>query len=189
MPGAGGAQLQATYRSNTAFSARGNTAVTKGTGFGTPSGKVELKSSIFEDLGAAPLPVYHEPAWSPVSTPGLAEKYPLILITGSRFMPMYHSEQRQIEKARQKVPDPLVVINPETAEKYGLSEGDWAVVSTPLGSIRQRVRLSDDIHPQMADSQHSWWFPERDPKLPDLFWVFESNANVLCPYDPEFCSP
>ena len=72
-------------------------------GFGTPSGKVELRSSTFEDLGLAPLPVYREPPWSPVGSPELAQKYPFILITGSRFMPMYHSEQRQIEKARQKV--------------------------------------------------------------------------------------
>jgi anaerobic selenocysteine-containing dehydrogenase len=158
-------------------------------GFGTPSGKVELKSSIFEELGADPLPEYHEPAWSPVSTPELAEQYPLILITGSRFMPMYHSEQRQIEKARQKVPDPLVTINPETADKYGLSAGDRAVISTPLGSIRQRVKLSDAIHPQMVDLQHSWWFPERDPNLPELFGAFDSNANILCPDGPEFCSP
>ncbi len=158
-------------------------------GFGTPSGKVELKSSIFEELGAAPLPEYHEPPWSPVSSPELAEEYPLILITGSRFMPMYHSEQRQIEKARKKVPDPLVSIHPATAEKLGLSEGDWAVISTPQGSIRQRVKISDAIHPNMADIQHSWWFPERDPNLPSLFGVFESNANMLCPDDPEFCSP
>jgi len=158
-------------------------------GFGTPSGKVELKSSIFEELGADPLPKYREPVWSPVGDPALAEEYPLILITGSRFMPMYHSEQRQIEKARKKVPDPLVSIHPDTAKELGLSEGDWAVISTPLGSIRQRVKLSDVMHPRMVDIQHSWWFPERDAKLPELFGVFESNANVLCPDDPEFCSP
>ena len=158
-------------------------------GFGTPSGKVELKSSIFEELGAASLPQYREPLWSPVGNPKLAEEYPLILITGSRFMPMYHSEQRQIEKARKKVPDPLVSIHPETAEELGLSEGDWAVISTPLGSIRQRVKLSNVMHPKMVDLQHSWWFPERDSKLPDLFGVFESNTNLLCPDDPEFCSP
>ncbi|SDP07867.1 molybdopterin-containing oxidoreductase family protein [Desulforhopalus singaporensis] len=158
-------------------------------GFGTPSGKVELKSSIFEDLGAAPLPHYREPVWSPRGDLVVAEEYPLILITGSRFMPMYHSEQRQIKKAREKVPDPLVSIHPKTAEEHGLCEGDWAVISTPLGSIRQRVKLSDAMHPQMVDVQHSWWFPERDPHLPELFGVFESNANVLCPDDPEFCSP
>ncbi len=158
-------------------------------GFGTPSGKVELKSSIFEQLGADPLPQYREPLWSPKGDPEVAKEYPLILITGSRFMPMYHSEQRQIEKARKKVPDPLVSIHPETAEKLELAEGDWAVISTPLGSVRQRVRLSEAMHPRMVDMQHSWWFPERNQKLPELFGVFESNANILCPDDPEFCSP
>jgi anaerobic selenocysteine-containing dehydrogenase len=158
-------------------------------GFGTPSGKVELRSSIFQELGLEPLPVYREPLWSPSGSPDLAEKYPLILITGSRFMPMYHSEQRQIEEARKKAPEPLVTINPTTAEKLGLAPGDWAVISTPLGKIRQRVDLSDTIHPEMADLQHGWWFPERGSNLPELFGVFESNANILCPDDPEFCSP
>jgi anaerobic selenocysteine-containing dehydrogenase len=129
-------------------------------GFGTPSGKVELKSSIFEKLGAAPLPVYREPLWSPKSTdPELLEKYP------------------------------LVTIHPETAGKLGLADGDWAVISTPLGSIRQRVKISDVVSPATVDCQHSWWFPERSPNLPELFGVFESNANVLCPDDHEFCSP
>jgi anaerobic selenocysteine-containing dehydrogenase len=158
-------------------------------GFGTPSGKVELRSSIFQDLGLEPLPVYREPLWSPSGSPDLAEKYPLILITGSRFMPMYHSEQRQIEKARKKMREPLVTIHPQTAEDLGLAAGDWAVISSPLGKIRQRVNISDAIHPRMADLQHGWWFPERDPKLPELFGVLESNANLLCPDEPEFCSP
>jgi anaerobic selenocysteine-containing dehydrogenase len=158
-------------------------------GFGTPSGKVELRSSTFEDLGLAPLPVYNEPPWSPLGSPELVKKYPLILITGSRFMPMYHSEQRQIEKARQKNPDPLVTIHPDTAVKLNLENGDWAVISTPLGKIRQRIQISDAIHQDMADLQHGWWFPERDQKLPELFGVLESNANLLCPDEPEFCSP
>lgn len=28
-----------------------------------------------------------------------------------------------------------------------------------------------------------------NPILPDLFGVFESNTNMLCPDGPEFCSP
>jgi thiosulfate reductase/polysulfide reductase chain A len=102
---------------------------------------------------------------------------------------MYHSEQRQIEKARKKMPEPLVTINPQTAEDLGLASGDWAIISSPLGKIRQRVNISDTIHPRMADLQHGWWFPERGSILPELFGVFESNANILCPDDPEFCSP
>ncbi|MFZ0448873.1 MAG: molybdopterin-dependent oxidoreductase [Desulfatiglandaceae bacterium] len=158
-------------------------------GFGTPSGKVEIYSSIFKDLDLEPLPVYREPKLSPKGSPDLVEEYPLILITGSRFMPMYHSEQRQIEKAREKNPEPLVTLHTKTAQKLGLEKGDLALISTPQGTIRQRVRISDAIHPQMVDLQHGWWFPERDQKLPELFGVFESNANILCPDDHEYCNP
>ena len=158
-------------------------------GFGTPSGKVELRSSTFEALGAEPLPIYREPPETPASAPELAEEYPLVLITGSRFMPMYHSEQRQIPAARKHIPDPQVALHPETAAALGLAEGDWARLSTPHGAIRERVHLTDAIHPRMADAQHGWWFPERPAAEPELFGVMESNANLLCPDGPGFCSP
>lgn len=32
-------------------------------------------------------------------------------------------------------------------------------------------------------------YPQRPATEPELFGVFESNANVLCPDGPEFCSP
>lgn len=158
-------------------------------GFGTPSGKVELRSGIFEDLGCEPLPVYREPPHSPVGAPKLADTFPLVLISGSRFMPMYHSEQRQIVAARKKRPDPIVTLHPETAEALGLGEGEWVRVETPQGSIRMRLLLSDRIDRRMADADHGWWFPERPEAEPELFGVFESNANILCPDGAEFCSP
>ncbi|OPY74901.1 MAG: Acetylene hydratase [Syntrophorhabdus sp. PtaU1.Bin050] len=158
-------------------------------GFGTPSGKVELRSSTFEALGCEPVPVYREMAHSLSSSLKFAEAFPLVLITGSRFMPMYHSEQRQIEKARKKRPDPLVTLHPETAKRLNLTEGDWVKVETPLGSVRMRLNLSDTVDPRMADADHGWWFPEREEAEPNLFSVFESNANVLCPDSSEFCSP
>ncbi len=158
-------------------------------GFGTPSGKVELRSSIFEELGFEPLPVFREMPHSPLGDPYLSKEYPLVLITGSRFMPIYHSEQRQIESVRKKWPDPLVMLHPETAASLNLSEGEWVSVVTPQGSIRMRLNLSDIIDPRMADLHHGWWFPERKEAEPELFGVFESNANILCPDGPEFCSP
>jgi anaerobic selenocysteine-containing dehydrogenase len=158
-------------------------------GFGTSSGKVELYSKVFEDLGCDPLPAYKEPILSPLGSPDLAAEFPLVLITGSRFMPMYHSEWRQVESARDVAPNPLVSLHPDTAKELGLKQGDWAVISTPQGAIRQRVTLSEAIHPKMADLQHGWWFPERKGTLPDLYGTFESNANMLCPIGPEHCSP
>lgn len=158
-------------------------------GFGTPSGKVELRSSTFEALGCEPLPVYREMLHSPMSDPALYREYPLILISGSRFMPMYHSEQRQIEAARKKRPDPLVTLHPETAKKMGLAENEWVRVVNPQGDIRMRLHLSPSVDPRMADVDHGWWFPERKESKPELFGVFESNANVLCPDRAEFCNP
>jgi anaerobic selenocysteine-containing dehydrogenase len=102
---------------------------------------------------------------------------------------MYHSEQRQIEKAREPNPDPLVTIHPDTAASLGIKDGDWVKVVTPHGNVRVKARLTDILHPRMVDVQHGWWFPERKEAEPDLFGVFESNANVLCPDGPEFCSP
>jgi hypothetical protein len=58
----------------------------------------------------------------------------------------------------------------------------------PQGNVRVKARLTDALHPRMADVQHGWWFPERKEAEPELFGVFESNANVVCPDGPEFCS-
>ena len=158
-------------------------------GFGTPSGKVELYSSVFEDLGCDPLPRYKEPVWSPESGPEITKQYPLILITGSRFMPMYHSEQRQLESAREQVPDPLAWMHPETARQHGLEDNQWVHISSPRGKIKMLLKTSGIMHPRMVDVQHGWWFPERKEGMPGLFGVFESNANMLCPIDEEQCSP
>ena len=54
---------------------------------------------------------------------------------------------------------------------------------------RLRERFSDALDRRMADVQHGWWFSERMGAEPELFGVFESNANVLCPDAPVFCSP
>jgi len=158
-------------------------------GFGTPSGKVELRSSTFEALGCSPVPVYREPAHSPAGDPDLSHEYPLVLITGSRFMPMYHSEQRHLAAARAQVRDPHVALHPDTAAALGLDEGRWAWVITPQGCIRLRAHLTPALDPRMADVQHGWWFPERSGAEPELFGVFESNANMLCPDGAKFCSP
>jgi len=158
-------------------------------GFGTPSGKVELYSTVFEELGCDPLPAYKEPLWSPQGNSELAARFPLVLITGSRFMPMYHSEHRQLPSARESAPDPLVSLHPDTAASLGLTRGQWVAVSSPKGRVTAKLWTSPSIHPRMADLQHGWWFPERKGTLPELYGVFESNANMLCPMDHEHCSP
>ena len=158
-------------------------------GFGTPTGKVELYSTILEKLGYDPLPKYYEPLESPISTPELAEEYPLILTTGIRHQPFYHSEHRQIDSLRKQHPYPIVQINPETAVKLGIEDGDWVWIETPRGRIRQRCQYFDGIDLRVVAAQHGWWFPELPGEEPWLRGVWESNINVVTDDDPEHCNP
>lgn len=153
-------------------------------GFATPSGKFELRCSTLESMGFDPLPDFVEPPESPYSTPELFKSYPLIITTGGRAMPFFHSEGRQIKSLRKLNPDPLLEINPATAKDLGIEEGDWVYIENPRGRIKQKARLTDGINPGVVHAQHGWWFPEKDP--PEYGFT-ESNVNVLTggmPCDP-----
>lgn len=159
-------------------------------GFATPSGKAEIWSSILEDLGYDPLPKYIEPPESPISTPDLAKEYPLILTTGGRFQPMFHSENRQWGIGfREQHPWPICDIHYETARELGIVDGDWVWIETRRGRILQKARAGPHIHPRVVNVQASWWCPELPPEEPWLCGAFISNANVLTLDDPETLCP
>ncbi len=157
--------------------------------FATPSGKVELYSTMLEQLGYDPLPSYEEPVESPVSTPELAREYPLILITGGKIRPYYHSEFRQIRSARKKHPDPLMQLHPDTAKELGITDGDWVNIETPIGSVKQRALLDTGIHPRVVHAEHGWWFPEEPAPEPSLYGVWKSNINAVLDDHPDKCDP
>ena len=157
-------------------------------GFGTPTGKVELYSTILEKLGYDPLPSYEESFENPVSTPELAKEYPLMLITGGRFMPMYHSEKRQVDSLRSKHPHPLVQIHPETAARLEIGNGDWVWIETKRGRVRMKCKYFDGLDPRVVHAEHGWWFPELPGEEPWLFGVWESNINVVMDDDPDVCT-
>jgi anaerobic selenocysteine-containing dehydrogenase len=148
-------------------------------GFDTPTGKVELYSTILEKFGYDPLPTYVEPPESPLSTPELLKEYPFILITGARYINYFHSEGRQIPSLRKLVPDPEIEIHPETATKLGIRDGDWVFVETPHikgERVKFKAKLTNNIHPMVIHASHAWWFPEKP--APE-HGCFESNINVV----------
>ena len=148
-------------------------------GFKTPTGKVELYSTTFKQHGYDPLPTFHEPPESPVSTPALLPEYPLILITGGRNITFFNTEGRQIPALRKLLPDPLIEIHPDLARKAGITEGDWVWLETPQvrgEKIRLKAKLTTDVHPRVVHAPHGWWFPEKP--APE-HGCFESNINVV----------
>jgi len=155
-------------------------------GFSTPSRKFELYSSLLEKWGYDPLPQYREPPESPYRTPELYKEYPYILITGMRSPGFFHTENRQIPWLRELHEDPIVEIHPETAKKEGIREGDWVVIESPRGKIRQRAKIFEGMDPRIISAQHAWWFPEK--KDPGHGWD-ESNVNILTDNAYEACDP
>ena len=141
-------------------------------GFMTPSRKVELYSERLQELGCDPLPVYTEPAESPVSKPELAKEYPLILIAGTKLEAYTHSMMRNIPGLNRFAPENLVEINPETATGLGVKDGDIVKVSSLRGSIQCKARTTETI----------------DPRVVHLYHGFEeSNCNNLTDHEP--CDP
>ena len=109
-----------------------------------------------------PLPFFREPAQSPVSTPELYKKYPLIMISGTRSPLFFHSEHRMIPWLREKMPDPFVDIHPDTAKKYGIYDGEWVYIENDLGKVRRKARIRPTVHPKMINTMHGWWMPEEE---------------------------
>lgn len=155
-------------------------------GFSTPTGKVELYSTVLEKWGFDPLPKYTELPESPVSTPELTDRYPYILNAGLRTPTFFHSANRMIPWLREIRPDPIVEIHPDTAKKIGIQEGDWAYIESPRGRAKERVKLNDGIDPRVVVAEHGWWYPEIKEK--GHGWDI-SNINMLMDNSHESMDP
>ena len=158
----------------------------KEAGFSTPTRKFEIFSTVLDSWGADPLPQFKEPPESPYSTPQLYKKYPYIIITGRRLPGFFHTENRQLTWMRELHRDPVIEIHPDTAKKEGISEGDWVVIESPRGRIRQRAKIFAGIDPGVVSAEHGWWFPEK--KDPGHGWE-ESNINILTDNSYDACDP
>lgn len=132
-------------------------------GLNTPTGKIEIWSTIMETFYPEKsdiLPDYREAPQSRVARPDLEEEYPFIVNTGRRIPTYFHSEHRQLPWCRELWPAPRMEMNPADAEKLGLGQGDWAWIENENGKIRQTVDLYHGIEPGIVNCEHQWWFPE-----------------------------
>ncbi|MDO4290633.1 MAG: molybdopterin-dependent oxidoreductase [Eggerthellaceae bacterium] len=152
-------------------------------GFMTPTGKIELYSTLLEGFGLDPLPNFNEPMLGPVATPDLYEEYPVILMTGARSPVFFHTEHRQIPHLRQFEKDPYVELNPDFAADHGINDGDWVWLENPRGKCRQRAKLTYACDYTMALARHGWWFPEKEGTAeagePSLYGMWDVNVNHL----------
>jgi anaerobic selenocysteine-containing dehydrogenase/ferredoxin-NADP reductase len=125
------------------------------TGFATATRRVEIYSELMLEHGYAPLPGHVEPADSPLAERA-DNRFPLVLTTAKSGW-FVHSSHRHVASLRKKTPDPAIEINPKLAARRGLRDGDWAIVKTPAGEVRLRVRLNEALDDRVAVAEFGWW--------------------------------
>jgi anaerobic selenocysteine-containing dehydrogenase len=134
-------------------------------GMSTPSGKFEIYSDALKAVGFDPLPTYLEPQRSPLGSPELLAQYPLILSTGNRNLYYTHGQFRGVERLREKSPEPMAEIGPETATKYGVTDGDAVIIETNRGQVKMKVCVDERVAEGVLLVPHGW--------------QGEANANLL----------
>jgi anaerobic selenocysteine-containing dehydrogenase len=114
-------------------------------GFETPTGKFEIASEWLRRHGYDALPVYTEPAESPLATPELASRYPLVFNSGARTQSAFRSQHYNIAALVALQPLPLVHIHVEDAAARGVEDGDEVFVISPRGRVRFWAHVTEDI--------------------------------------------
>ncbi len=149
-------------------------------GFETPTGKLEIASTILEEHGYDPLPVYTEPAEGPLSRPDLLPNFPLVFNSGSRVATDFRSQFHGIPGLAKERPEPTVTLNTRDAEARGIRNGDLVILSTPRDRVRLRALVTDDIVAGAVDANMGGGGP-----LGPQAWQ-ECNINDLTDlrYDP-----
>lgn len=148
--------------------------------FITPSGKIELESSVLQSLGFSPLPIYVEH----IDPEATSDDYPYILFAGLREQKNYNTNLHQIASLRRQCPEPLLLINPADAATEGIAEGQWAQIETAYGKVQLMTHI-DDAQPQgTLRIPHGWWKPEAEQGLAGaLSGACLHNDGMLFPDD------
>lgn len=115
-------------------------------GFPTPSGRIELVSSVLTAIGRPPAPELADP-------PARDDAFPYHLVTHK--LP-FHTQSATAENPYLAAIQSFnpVVMNPETAAAIGVVTGDRVEIESARGSLVARVRVSAGIRPDTLALSH-----------------------------------
>ena len=162
-----------------------------------PNGKVQCYNSW---IGGKPnnldtgelsgVPVYNGPAESIAGTPDIAAEYPLVFSDVHAYRLCNHSYYVNVPYLRELQPEPWFKINPATAQKYGIEDGDWCRVESPHGWVKLVARYFDCIAPDVLMARRGWWEDCQELGLPGYGCEDGgSEVNVLYDDDPNNYDP
>ena len=111
-----------------------------------------------DNTGKLPyLPVYQGPPEGIAETPELTKEYPLIISDVHAHCLSHHSYMHDIPSLRELQPYPWLKINPATAQKYGIADGDWVKVESKYGWCKFKAEYFAGIAPDVLITKRGWW--------------------------------
>lgn len=140
--------------------------------FPTPSGKVELKSSLTTNIvlplfrqgsnefqpGEAvdPLPHFIPPTESPTTNAALAQRYPLNLLSPKSHA-FLNSQYGNLPKQLRHAKEQCVTMHPADAAVRNIAEGTIVRVFNARGSFEAVAYVSDDVRPGVIVAPMGYW--------------------------------
>ncbi|MCA6098406.1 molybdopterin-containing oxidoreductase family protein [Bradyrhizobium australafricanum] len=149
------------------------------TGFATPTGKVELYSTVLESLGFDPLPYHRE-------EPAVSADLPLLVFTGIREPEFFQTGQRHIASLRARNPEPRAFLNPDDAGENGIETGDWIEVRTEQGKCIAQAMVRHEMPKGLVRVPHGWWKPETTQGSRYLSGAWTYADAQICPDGPDY---
>ncbi|HYB49493.1 MAG TPA: molybdopterin oxidoreductase family protein [Burkholderiaceae bacterium] len=124
--------------------------------FPTPSGRCEFFSARLAQMGLDPVPEFIAPYEGPTSTPELAQRYPLALISppARNFL---NSTFVNVQSLRAAEGEPWLDIHPQDAAERAIGHGELVEVFNDRGSFRLRARVSDAARRGVVVALSIWW--------------------------------
>ena len=131
--------------------------------FDTPSGKLELYSSVLEERGKHfpghynPVPEYYEPAESIRATPELAEKYPLNIISQHPAF-RTHSQYYNLPWIKEIEGPAKVFMSRQDAAERGIKDGDLVRIYNDRGELKNiTARVGIRLKPGVVEMSSGMW--------------------------------
>lgn len=122
-------------------------------------------------------PEYKGPPEGIFENPELVKEYPLILSDVHAHRLSHHSYLHDLAYLRELQPYPWLRINPTTAKKYGINNGDWVKVESPHGWSKFVAEYFEGISPEVLMTKRGWWQPCEELGLPG-YSVFNGGSEV-----------
>ena len=156
-----------------------------------PHGKVQCYNELIggregcDGSGVIPyLPEYQGPPEGLAETPDLAAGYPLILSDVHAHRLAQHSYHHDVAYLRELQPYPWLKINPTTAQKHGIADGDWVRVESPHGWSKFKAEYFPGISPEVVMTKRGWWQSCEGLGLPG-YDTFDGGSEVNNLYDSD----